>query len=57
MLAILVKEVHMTDSQNVSFKIKTSSFELEYKGSEKFLLEQLRQVTSEFAEVSFNAAH
>jgi len=46
----------MSDLQNVSFKIKTASFELEYKGSEKFLLEQLRQVTSEFAEVSFNGA-
>ena len=54
MPVIRVKEVHMSDLQNVSFRIKTASFELEYKGSEKFLLEKLRQVTNEFAEVSFN---
>lgn len=52
--AIRVKEVYMSDLPNASFRIKTASFELEYTGSEKFLLEKLRQVTSELAKVSFN---
>ena len=44
----------MTDAQHVLFNIEAATFTLKYKGSEKFLLEQLTEVAKEFANMPFN---
>jgi hypothetical protein len=53
-LRLTVMEANMTDAQHVLFNIKTATFTLKYKGSEKFLLEQLTEVAKEFANMPFN---